>query len=219
MGIEYGVMDTMSKKPTLSYERNIFKKGKRYIAGVDEVGRGALAGPVCVCAVLLNKNISISQKYFRDLRDSKQLSPKKRGVFARLARSSAGVEDVRVACVSNTVIDKRGIVKAVSIATERALAGLSYAPDHIFFDGGLSTRRRVSRRTIIKGDEKIFSVALASVCAKVFRDRKMEAYHKLYPQYCFDKHKGYGTEEHCAAIRKNGHSDLHRRSFVSHIAP
>jgi ribonuclease HII len=207
----------MSKKPTLSYERNEFKKEKKYIAGVDEVGRGALAGPVCVCAVLLNKNIFLSKKDFRGLRDSKQLSPEKREAFARVARSCKGVEDVRVACVANTIIDKRGIVKAIAIATERALGGLSHAPDHIFFDGGLFTRRRISQRTIIRGDEKIFSVALASVCAKVFRDNKMRRYHKSHPHYCFDKHKGYGTEEHCAAIRKNGRSNLHRQSFLSNI--
>jgi ribonuclease HII len=207
----------MSKKPSLSYERKEFKKGRRYVAGVDEVGRGALAGPVCVCAVLLNKNTAMVQKDLWGLRDSKQLSPEKREVFARVAAINKGVEDVRVACVSNTVIDKRGIVKAIAIATERALDRLSHAPDHVFFDGGLSTRRRISQRTIIKGDEKIFSVALASVCAKVFRDNKMKMYHKRHCRYRFDKHKGYGTAEHCAAIRKNGHSRLHRRSFLGNL--
>lgn len=204
----------MSKRITLAEERKLFKSGIKYIAGVDEVGRGPIAGPVCVCATLLNRKILEDEKKFKGLRDSKKLSQDKREYFSGLAKQCEGIFDTAVVCVSNTQIDKKGISWSIKKAVETAIQKLKRKPKYIFFDGSLRTDLDIPQKTVIKGDDKIFSIALASNCAKVFRDSKMKNYAKKYPEYGFQQHKGYGTKKHYRAIKKHGISGLHRKSFL-----
>jgi len=226
-------------------------KRNEYIIGIDEVGRGSLAGPVIVAAVALPRNFQFSifnfQKKFK-LRDSKKLSPRQRELwFQYITQMNADIDaDKRrsirvnqrrnlrqsaicyaVTSVSPKVIDKIGISNAANLAASRALekviANCKIANCKIFLDGGLylnqnirvnqRTHQRQSVSTIIKGDEKIPAIMLASIIAKVIRDRLMIKLHKKYPQYGFDKHKGYGTKFHIKAIRKFGPSPIHRQSF------
>jgi ribonuclease HII len=225
-------------------------KRNEYIIGIDEVGRGSLAGPVTVAAVALPRNFQFSifnfQKKFK-LRDSKKLSPRQREFwFQHITQMNADIDaDKRrsirvnqrrnlrqsticyaVTSVSPKVIDKIGISNAANFAasraTEKVIANCRIANYKIFLDGGLYLKNiRVNPRsnpllsasTIIQGDEKIPAIMLASIIAKVIRDRLMIKLHKKYPQYGFDKHKGYGTKFHIKAIRKFGPSPIHRQSF------
>jgi ribonuclease HII len=206
----------MSKRITLKEEKKKFPAA-RFIAGVDEVGRGALAGPVCVCAVLLDENILKDSKIFKDIRDSKKLTAQKREYYLSLAKNSQGLRDIKTVCVGNKEIDRHGIAAALRLATESALSKLSPKPEFVFFDGGLRTIKKIPQQTTVKGDEKIFSVALASVCAKVSRDRLMVGFSKKHPGYHLEVHKGYGTKKHFDAIKKNGISKIHRHSYLKSL--
>lgn len=199
---------------TLKQEKKIWKSGYRYVAGVDEVGRGALAGPVCAAAVLiLNKKLSGELK---NIKDSKQLTAGKREKFYG---ALTGRPDIvwSVALVSEKIIEKMGIDRATWLAMERAVLKLEKKPIFLLIDGNRFASHKLKPKTynlIIRGDEKVFSIAAASVIAKVTRDRLMIKTAKKYPQYGFEKHKGYGTKEHFAAIKKHGISEIHRRSFL-----
>ena len=194
----------------------------KYIVGIDEVGRGPLAGPVAVGVLVLKE----SRKRFRPdahrgetfLRDSKQLSAKQREKWFEIIRAERqrGALDFSVSFVSHKLIDKRGLTWALRIATARSLARLAIPNDSaIFLDGGLRAPKIFkNQRTIIKGDEKIPAIALASIVAKVTRDRLMIRLAKKYPQYGFEKHKGYGTAAHYEALKKHGLCPIHRRSFL-----
>lgn len=194
----------------------------RNLVGVDEVGRGPLAGPVAVGVLVLKE----SQKRFRlfykkgetFLRDSKKLSEKQREEWFKIigAERERGALDFSVSFISHTLIDKRGLAWALRIATARSLARLAISTDsEIFLDGGLRAPSYFkNQQTIIKGDEKIPAIALASVVAKVLRDRLMIRLAKQYPQYGFGRHKGYGTAAHYDTIKKHGLCPIHRRSFL-----
>ncbi len=198
----------------------------RYIVGIDEVGRGPLAGPVSVGAVCINKFFDMS--FFAGIRDSKKLSAQKRrewvGKVKKLGRSASGVRknnsqklNYSIASVSSSVIDKIGINKAIALAILRALRRLKINPKEcmVFLDGGLHAPPEYKKqRTIIRGDEKIAVISLASVIAKQHRDAKMEKYAEKYVGYGFKEHKGYGTFEHLKKIRTLGMCDIHRRSFL-----
>ena len=185
-----------------------------YLVGIDEVGRGPLAGPVAVGVLVMKENLKI----FGKIRDSKKLSEKQREEWFEIicAERQRGALDFSVSFVSHTMIDKRGLAWALRTATARALVRLAIPTDSaIFLDGGLRAPEIFkNQKTIIKGDEKIPVIALASIVAKVTRDHLMIRMAKKYPQYGFEKHKGYGTKEHYRAIGKFGLCPIHRRSFL-----
>lgn len=186
----------------------------RYLIGIDEVGRGPLAGPVIVAGVKINpKRKTHSPKLFDGIRDSKKLSPRQREVWYT---KITGHPDVQwaVARVWPGTIDRINILQATLRAARRVHRMLS--PEGaipVLLDGGLFLPAHVRQETIIKGDEKIPVISAASIIAKVTRDRLMIRLHKKYPQYRFDLHKGYGTVLHREMIQKFGRCDMHRRSF------
>lgn len=195
-----------------------------FVAAVDEVGRGCLAGPVTACAVIIAEPQKISVLRFLGqpdyprkrvaalLGDSKKLTLKQReqiyDVIVRLPYIHWAV-----ASVSPQVIDRINIHQATLRAASRAIAKLPVRPDHVIVDGTMRLPIRIPQEAIIKADEKILACSLASIIAKVTRDRMMVRLHKKYPQYRFDVHKGYGTEAHRAMLRKYGPSAIHRKSF------
>jgi len=191
------------------------KHTHKYIVGIDEVGRGPIAGPVTVGAVLLSKSYSLRD--FKGLKDSKKLTENNKEVW--FSRVSV-MPDVSytVSSVSQKVIDSYGIVHAIRLALSRSLKKLDVEPKDclVLLDGGLyAPKEFIYQKTIIKGDEKEYEIALASVMAKVTRDRMMVRLSKRFPEYGFDSHKGYGTKKHYEKIKKHGICDLHRKSFLN----
>ncbi|MDO9586247.1 MAG: ribonuclease HII [Syntrophales bacterium] len=195
-----------------SFERNAYQSGYRLIAGVDEAGRGPLAGPVVAAAVIFPPDYHNSE-----IRDSNLLSPQKRERLHDVIREDAVT--VGLGVVDAVVIDEINILKATLMAMQEALLELSPAPDFLLIDGITPLSLSMPQRTLIKGDSRSVSVAAASIIAKVSRDRIMEIYHRQFPQYNFIKNKGYGTEEHRAAIRRYGPCKIHRRSFNMYGTP
>jgi ribonuclease HII len=193
--------------PTEEFEQEARRCGYRRIAGVDEAGRGPLAGPVVAAAVILPVRCRLI-----GVDDSKQLSASERD------RLYAAIMD-RAVCVgvgSSTAeeIDRINILEATKLAMRRALAELSPAPDYVLIDAVSLTGLAMPVRPIIKGDALSLSIAAASIVAKVTRDRLMAQLHKAYPQYNFLSHKGYGTEEHLVRLAEYGPSPIHRRTFA-----
>ncbi|KKT29335.1 hypothetical protein A3G55_00070 [Candidatus Giovannonibacteria bacterium RIFCSPLOWO2_12_FULL_44_25] len=191
---------------------------RKFIVGIDEVGRGCLAGPLTVAAVLMRRAVN-----FRGIRDSKKLSAKQRKVWESkikaygLRHKALGFA---IASVGSQIIDRIGISASARLAVSRCLRKLttnyqlSTINYKILLDGSLyAPRTYLNQKTIIKGDEKIPLIAAASIVAKVYRDRKMTRLHKLFPQYGLAVHKGYGTKLHRQAIKKHGLSSIHRLSF------
>lgn len=197
----------------------------KFIVGIDEVGRGPLAGPVavgaCVISVLDNQCL-IKEGFFKDVKDSKKLSGEKREEWLdRMNKLKVrGFLDYYVAFVSNKIIDEKGLTHSIKSALKETLEKLKIKPadSMILLDGGLKAPEEfIFQQTIIKGDEKKPIISLASIAAKVARDRKMVAYSKKFPQYGFEIHKGYGTLLHRQNIKKQGLSELHRKSFCKNI--
>ncbi|MEK7596573.1 MAG: ribonuclease HII [Patescibacteria group bacterium] len=191
-----------------------------HFVGIDEVGRGPIAGPLTVCACKVSYTFDFSR--FKGIKDSKKLSPKKREEwFVKISGFRArGELDFAVSSVSATEIDKIGVAFAIKKALSRALETLALAPEStlIKLDGALRAPEKfLFQETIIKGDEKIPIISAASIVAKVMRDRHMARQAKLYPLYGFEKHKGYGTKEHFRLIRKHGLSPIHRKSFCRNL--
>ena len=206
----------------------------KFIVGIDEVGRGPLAGPVAVCAVCLNtKNndkrniydisyISKMKKFFRGARDSKKLSARKREEIFQKIKEAQRQDILRyiVRYESNEVIDKKGINFAIKSCIRKCLTGLKLNPKktEIFLDGGLKAPKEfIYQKTIIRGDDKKLVISLASIVAKVSRDALMTKMAKKFPEYGFENHKGYGTQSHIRAIRKNGLSQIHRGTFCQDV--
>jgi ribonuclease HII len=188
-------------------EARLRKKGYRYIAGIDEVGVGPLAGPVVAAAVILPEGCRI-----KGIDDSKKLSPKVRQEIYRKIKSRA--QAVGVGIVSEKVIDRINIFKAAQRAMRRAIKMLSPQPDYILIDGKNFLRDiSIQQLPIPGGDGKCTAIAAASIIAKVDRDRIMERLDKDYPQYSFFKHKGYGTKSHLKALKKFGPCSIHRKSY------
>jgi len=190
---------------------------RKYIIGIDEVGRGALAGPVVVAAAAL-----VVGRRFNKLRDSKKLSAKQREAWHLFFKENPAI-DFAVARVYPRRIETMNISRAANLAAERAykklmaIHGSRLGKAHIFLDGGLflgNGERPGSAKTIVKGDEKIPAIAIASIIAKVTRDRFMVRLAKKYPAYGFETHKGYGTKEHYRALKKNKPCDAHRSTFL-----
>ena len=200
-------------KPDLRLEKNLWRQGYQRVVGVDEVGRGALAGPVTVAGVLLQPGLGKIPPELKKVRDSKKLTFRQReALYSPLTRASC--LSWAVASSSARVIDQVGIVKAIERAIKQVVRKLSPV-DFLILDGGLSISWPLEQRSLVKADEKIFSVAAASVIAKVRRDRWMVHYHSLYPVYNFKQHKGYGTREHCQSLETLGFCHIHRQTFKS----
>ena len=190
---------------TLDYENQLWERGL-IPAGVDEAGRGPLAGPVVAATVILSKDNPIE-----GLNDSKALTPQKRSILYDLI--SERCLSYAIGIVDNDVIDKINILQAAIKAMEKSILALSLKPDLVYIDGNRPTTLEIKQQTIVKGDTKCQSIAAASIIAKVTRDRLMEIMHEKYPQYDFFKHKGYPTKFHFEALKKHGPCPIHRLSF------
>lgn len=196
-------------------------KKLKYIIGIDEVGRGPLAGPVTVCAfAILEKNLKFLEKV--NAKDSKVLSEKRRKIVVSDLKKLAqeNLCTYQIVSVSSKIIDTKGLTYAISHAIEKALAKLDISPDNadIYLDGGLTAPKTfLKQQTIIKGDGLIPVISCASVLAKVHRDGLMDTYDKKFPGYGFINNKGYGTQEHYRAIKKLGITRIHRRLFLRSI--
>lgn len=180
---------------------------KPWIAGVDEAGRGPLAGPVFAAAVILNPLKPIS-----GLADSKTLSERKREALYEAIIESAFSYSVAEASVEE--IDRLNILQATLLAMQRAVVGLTYAPDEVLVDGNRLPKLTMPAQAIIKGDSKIQAISAASILAKVTRDRLLVDYHTRYPDFSFHLHKGYGTKQHLSEIQQFGCLPVHRKSFA-----
>ncbi|OHA79610.1 MAG: hypothetical protein A2747_00465 [Candidatus Yonathbacteria bacterium RIFCSPHIGHO2_01_FULL_44_41] len=199
------------------------KRASKYIIGIDEVGRGPLAGPVAVGAVCIYaEHYKRVSKLFPVVKDSKKLTAKKRDEWCEKIREAEamGFLSCAVSFVSPSVIDKKGLSYAVHTALETSLNAIEHNVNEtkVLLDGGLhAPLHYLHQETIIKGDEKELSIALASIVAKVARDAKMVLLSKKFPAYGFEKHKGYGTSAHYAAIKQNGITSHHRKSFLKNV--
>ena len=189
------------------YENEAFSEGFETVCGVDEAGRGPLAGPVCAAAVILPKGLVID-----GLNDSKKLTDKKRRELYDVITQSA--VSYGIAMASAQEIDEINILQATFLAMQRALDKLAVKPDLALTDGNRAKDFGLPVRTIVKGDSLSASIAAASILAKVTRDRLMEQLDAQYPQYGFAVHKGYGTRRHYAALREYGPCEIHRRTFL-----
>ncbi len=194
----------------LQYENEVRNKGFKFICGVDEAGRGPLAGPVCAAAVILHDN-----QIIEGVNDSKKLSEKKREALYDLIKEQALAYSVAFAAVEE--IEEMNILNATMLAMKRAVEGLKIKADYALIDGNKVPPVNIPCEYVIKGDAKSMSIAAASILAKVSRDRLCYEYAKKYPQYGFDKHKGYGTKLHREALLKYGPCEIHRMSFLGKI--
>lgn len=192
----------------LEYENEAYSKGYNCVCGVDEAGRGPLAGPVFAAAVILPRGYVIE-----GVNDSKKLSEKKREELFEKIKSEALCYSV--ASVDEKIIDEINILNATFLAMEKAVEGLKIHPDFVMIDGNRAPKSLdIPCQTVVKGDTKSASIAAASILAKVSRDRYMLEMAEKYPEYCFEKHKGYGTKLHYEMLDKYGVSEIHRKSFL-----
>ncbi len=208
------------KPPTFKEERKLWKKGYASVVGIDEVGRGPLAGPVVAAACMFRPNFIMPRVLQKELRDSKKLSATQRLKFYRFFRSHPAAQ-WGIGSVSEKTIDAINIFQATKLAMKRALARLEKKAgkaDFLLIDGTFFIESKVSQKPMVKGDELMISCAVASIMAKVTRDRMMTGYHRKYPKYGFDRHKGYGTRMHIKNLRKHGPCAIHRNTFISHLA-
>ena len=188
-------------------ENEIYDAGEQLLCGVDEAGRGPLAGPVCAAAVILPRGLCIP-----GLNDSKKLTEKKREALYDVICSSAVSYGIAFATVDE--IEEVNILNAAMLAMNRAIESLSVQPSLALIDGNRNRAIKIASRCVVKGDAKCADIAAASVLAKVTRDRYMLKMAEKYPQYKFEKHKGYGTKDHYAALREYGPCEIHRPSFL-----
>ncbi len=190
----------------LFWERKLHLQGMKFVAGVDEVGRGPLAGPVVAAAVILPPTGE-----FTGIDDSKVLSARQRASCDDLIRSQA--ISIGIGAVEAEEIDQINILQATLKAMQIAVAQLNPRPDYLLVDGIVPMPAAIPQKTIAQGDSRSVSIAAASIIAKVYRDALMDKYHEQYPVYNFGRNKGYGTREHRQAINKHGCCPIHRRSF------
>lgn len=197
----------MSQQNMWEIEDGLFDRGIGVICGVDEAGRGPLAGPVCAAAVILPRDLEIS-----GLTDSKKLSDKKRRELFPIIQKAAVAFGIGFA--SEKEIDEINILQATFLAMKRALDQLPVRPDLVLIDGNRETDFGLPVKTVVKGDSLSANIAAASILAKVSRDDYMLKLAHEYPQYGFDVHKGYGTKAHYQALREYGPTDAHRMTFL-----
>lgn len=201
----------LPEQPNLDYEKEIWEEGIHRIAGVDEAGRGALAGPVAAGAVILPFDRADLADCLHGVRDSKEMTPKDRGFWADAIRQTAIACEVGFASAAE--IDRLGIVPATWLAASRALDGLEQSPKYLLVDYLTLPDPGVGQTPLVKGDARSLSIACASILAKTDRDALLVAMGEKFPGYGFCNHKGYATEEHRAAIQELGPCEQHRRTF------
>lgn len=193
----------------LKIERELLSKGYRYIVGVDEVGRGPLAGPVVCAAVVMPLD---QELLIEGVDDSKKLSEKKRETLSKLIKERAIA--YTIVEVSEKIIDEINILEATRLGMKQAVEGLSVTPDVVLTDGNMTIDIPFKQHSVIGGDALSYSIGAASIIAKVHRDHMMDEYAKEYPAYAFEKNKGYGTAVHIQAIKEQGLCPIHRRTFT-----
>ncbi len=196
----------------LTEEKEYFARGFTAVAGVDEVGRGPLAGPVVCAAVILPLE---EEKRIAGIDDSKKLSAKKREYLAARIREVARA--YCIAEVDERTIDEIDILQATRLGMKRAVEGLSVAPDFVLTDGNMKLDILPPQRSIVKGDALVASIGAASILAKVYRDALMKKFAEQFPGYGFERNAGYGTAEHIRAIKEMGICEIHRRTFVKNF--
>ncbi|OGQ18395.1 MAG: ribonuclease HII [Deltaproteobacteria bacterium RIFCSPHIGHO2_02_FULL_40_11] len=196
----------MKTTPSLHFEKIAVSQGYRKIAGIDEVGRGCLAGPVVAAAVILPMDHGIC-----GLNDSKLLSPKKREILSKEIYQKA--LSVGLGTIQPDVIDEVNILEASILAMKKAVEVLSLQPDYLLVDGLMKRFSALPQKCIPKGDRLSESIAAASIVAKVFRDKMMQTFHEKYPQYGLAENKGYPTSHHLEALKTHGITDIHRKTF------
>ena len=196
--------------PTYDEEAALLNDGYAVIAGVDEVGRGSLAGPVVAGTVVLP--LHCKEEWIEGIRDSKRLTPRRREISYKEMRAASVIMSIGAA--SSGEIDGVGIVQATQIAMRRAIDGLPIAPDFLLVDAIELPQIKIPQRSIIKGDAKCLSIAAASIVAKVTRDCMMRDLDAEYPGYGFAQHKGYGTRQHIDGLENLGACPIHRRTFA-----
>ncbi len=202
----------------LEKEQQLWAAGYKYIAGVDEAGRGPLAGPVVAACVILDDSFLTHHPELAKVNDSKKLSAKAREALFPLIKEY--VLAVEISVVSHEVIDKINILQASLLAMRKAIEACPVKPDYILTDGKQRIPKLdIPQEAIIHGDASVFAIAAASIIAKVSRDYLMLQYDKEYPEYGFCQHKGYGTKKHIDAIKEHGPCPIHRLSFAPLAAP
>ncbi|HHW56534.1 MAG TPA: ribonuclease HII [Clostridia bacterium] len=192
------------------YENQLYQKNLNFIAGVDEAGRGPLVGPIVAACVILPKEVFIPE-----INDSKKLSEEKREILAEVIKKVAISYGIGI--VDCEEIDKINILNATYKAMQIAISKIQQKIDYLLVDAITIPQIEINQKAIVKGDSKSISIAAASILAKVERDKIMKEYHKIYPQYNFEKNKGYGTKEHIEALKKYGPCPIHRKTFIEKI--
>ena len=196
----------------LQYERALIAKGYKYVAGVDEVGRGPLAGPVVCAAVIMPLD---EDSLVIGVDDSKKLSEKKRETLAEQIKQRALAYTIIE--IDEKTIDEINILEATKLGMKRAIEELKIQPDAVLTDGNMTINIRHPQQSVIHGDALSYSIGAASIIAKVHRDKKMVDFAQTYPDYGFEKNKGYGTAEHIKGIKEKGLCPIHRRSFTKNF--
>lgn len=196
----------------LKIEQEFFNKGSNLLAAIDEVGRGPLAGPVVSACVIIDNNFKLIPE-LEKVRDSKKLSAKQREALFPIIK--ANVKAVAIGICDNEVIDKYNILQATFLSMKKAIKKTGLKPDIVLVDGKFEIPKlNIKQKAIISGDNYVFSIAMASIIAKVSRDYMMDEFHKKYSLYSFNKHKGYGTKLHLQMIDLYGPCPIHRLSFA-----
>jgi len=198
--------------PNFNEENKLWKKGFRVVVGLDEAGRGPLAGPVVAGAVFIFQKDFSEIRKIKSVRDSKKINKKKRKEVYDILVNNPKIK-WGIGIVSEKVIDKINIFEATKLAMKKAIKNLKKKPDFLILDGNFKIDVPFNQKSIIKADEKVFSCSMASIIAKVTRDKIMDRYHKKYPLYKFNKHKGYPTKMHFKLLKKHGPCKIHRKSF------
>lgn len=198
------------EKANLIFEKRLWQAGLHHVCGVDEVGRGSLAGPVLACAVIFKRGF-----IHPDVIDSKLLSAKKRNILEQILVNEA--TEWKVGLATAREIDYLNIRQATFLAMRRAISALNISPDYLLVDGEKIPNGICPSSGIIKGDQKSFTIAAASIIAKQRRDTLMIEKSLIYPAYCFEKNKGYGTQEHIEAIVSEGGTSFHRETFLKKL--
>lgn len=200
-------MKTGNTEEKIKFDLSLLPEGGKYLCGVDEVGRGPLAGPVVCAAVIMPYDGLIE-----GINDSKKLSAKRREQLSELIQKNAIA--CRICRIEPQIIDKINILEATKLCMKNAVEGLSITPDLCVTDGNMTLDIALPQVSVIKGDAQSYAIGAASIVAKVYRDRLMREYAALYPEYGFEANAGYGTASHIEAIKKYGLTPVHRRSFT-----
>ena len=200
---------TKKTYPDFNYEKKLWQQGYNFVVGLDEAGRGPLAGPVVAAAVAINSKFKI-----QEINDSKKLSASQRERWYGILTNQPNIK-YGVGIVSEKIIDRINILEATKMAMKKALDDLGVRSEYLLLDGNfILDGMNINQKAVKRGDEKIWSCAAASIIAKVTRDRLMAHYDRKYPVYGFNKHKGYGTRAHFFALKQHGPCAIHRRTFA-----